>query len=73
MTGMFQHPLDRLPLPEGPYEVAQTDWHYQALPSTCGHCGCVHVNQQCPRIKAIEYHPNGTVKRIEYHTPTTEK
>lgn len=21
----------------------------------------------CPRIKAIEYHPNGTVKRIEYH------
>lgn len=21
----------------------------------------------CPRVKAIEYHPNGTVKRVEFH------
>ncbi len=32
----------------------------------CGHCGMYH-NGTCPKIKAIEYHPDGTVKRIEYH------
>jgi hypothetical protein len=32
----------------------------------CGHCGS-HHSVQCPRIKAIEYYPDGTVKRVEYH------
>lgn len=35
----------------------------------CGHCGSYHTGA-CPRVRAIEYHPNGTVKRIEYHEPT---
>ena len=34
---------------------------------TCPHCGGIH-NGRCHRIKAIEYHENGTVKRIEYHS-----
>lgn len=32
----------------------------------CGHCGMTHIGP-CPRIKAIEYYPNGTMKRVEYH------
>lgn len=32
----------------------------------CGHCGMYHQGQ-CPRIKSIEYWPDGTVKRVEYH------
>lgn len=39
-----------------------------ATPYQCGHCGTVHIGA-CPRIKAIEYHPNGTVARVEYHSP----
>lgn len=34
----------------------------------CAHCGMMHQGQ-CPRIKAIEYYENGTVKRVEYLTP----
>ena len=34
---------------------------------TCGHCGMIHQGQ-CPRIKAIEYYPDGiSIKRVEYH------
>lgn len=36
--------------------------------SMCQHCGTGHTGP-CMRIKAIEYHPDGTVKRIEYHAP----
>lgn len=36
--------------------------------SPCQHCGMTHY-QTCPRIKAIEYHDNGTVKRVEFHEP----
>lgn len=32
----------------------------------CEHCGSCHVGV-CPRIKMIEYHPNGVIKRVEYH------
>jgi hypothetical protein len=32
----------------------------------CYHCGNYH-GPACPRIRAIEYYPNGTVKRVEYH------
>ena len=36
--------------------------------SHCQHCGNYHTGQ-CPRIKAIEYYANGTVKRIEFFEP----
>lgn len=33
------------------------------------YCGLIHVgNGLCPRIRAIEYHDNGQVKRVEFHT-----
>lgn len=35
-------------------------------PPVCGHCGGWHEGI-CPRIKSVEYHSNGTVRRIEYH------
>jgi hypothetical protein len=31
----------------------------------CDHCGGWHQGR-CPSIKAIEYHENGGVKRVEY-------
>lgn len=34
----------------------------------CGHCGLWHSGP-CPRVKSIEYYPNGTIKSIEYHKP----
>jgi hypothetical protein len=36
-----------------------------ATNSKCPHCGLIH-EMTCPKIKAIEYHPNGTVKRVEF-------
>jgi hypothetical protein len=36
------------------------------LPHQCGHCGCWHTGT-CPRIKRIEYYPDGTPKAVEYH------
>ena len=35
--------------------------------ATCQHCGGIHVTSQCPRVKAIEYHKNGRVKRVEFY------
>jgi hypothetical protein len=32
----------------------------------CGWCGLIHQGA-CPKVKAIEYYPNGTIKRIEFH------
>lgn len=32
----------------------------------CEHCGGMHGGQ-CPRVKSIEYHESGAVKRVEYH------
>ncbi len=32
----------------------------------CPHCGMGHSGT-CPRIKAIEYHQDGTIKRVEFH------
>lgn len=31
----------------------------------CQHCG-MHHQGACPRVKAIEYYSDGTVKRVEY-------
>lgn len=38
-----------------------------ATPGMCPHCGYGHTGT-CPRIKAVEYHQDGTVKRVEYHS-----
>lgn len=35
----------------------------------CGYCGCMPHQGICPMVKAIEYHENGTVKRVELHGP----
>lgn len=35
--------------------------------ATCGHCGGNHLTDRCPYVKAIEYHENGQVKRIEFY------
>ena len=34
----------------------------------CPHCGMGH-GAVCPRIKAVEYHADGTIKRVEYFDP----
>lgn len=38
----------------------------QTITVGCPHCGGTHPGQ-CWRIKSIEYHDNGSIKRIEYH------
>lgn len=42
-----------------------------SIPGACPYCSSPWSAQihggACPRIKAIEYHPNGTVKRVELH------
>lgn len=34
----------------------------------CQYCGLIHETK-CSLISAIEYHPDGTVKRVEFHAP----
>lgn len=34
----------------------------------CEWCGVIHLTSKCPQVKAIEYHPNGRVKRVEFHS-----
>ena len=31
----------------------------------CAYCGMIHTGV-CPRVKAIEYYPDGIVKRVEF-------
>lgn len=38
--------------------------------SACPHCGNWHTGV-CPRVKSVEYNPDGTVRRVEYHDPAT--
>jgi hypothetical protein len=38
-----------------------------AKPMNCPHCGRIHEGQRCPAVKAIEYYPDGKIKRVEYH------
>ena len=37
------------------------------MTTKCAHCGNIH-GPRCPSVKAIEYYPDGTVKRVEYMT-----
>ena len=41
-------------------------------PQNCPHCGAIHETT-CPRIKAIEYHANGQIKRVEFIEPQPVK
>ncbi len=34
----------------------------------CTHCGSFPHQGVCPLIRAIEYHPDGSIKRVEYKT-----
>lgn len=36
-----------------------------SAPHTCRWCNGLHTGT-CPKVKAIEYHPNGAVKRVEF-------
>lgn len=36
----------------------------------CPHCAGFHPQSKCPTIKAIEYYPDGTTKRIEFYSPS---
>ena len=38
----------------------------------CQYCGQSHHSEVCPRVKSIEYHRNGTVKKVELH-PLTDQ
>jgi hypothetical protein len=41
-----------------------------AIPfENCPYCGGRHKGIVCPKIRAIEYFENGTVKRVEFHGP----
>lgn len=35
----------------------------------CTYCGMIHMSGLCPHVKAFEYHPDGRLKRVEFHTP----
>lgn len=35
-------------------------------PANCPYCGMRHERTVCSLIKAIEYHSNGAVKRVEF-------
>lgn len=38
------------------------------MTSLCIYCGLIHVpNAICPRIKAVEYYNDGTIKKVELH------
>jgi len=39
----------------------------QSETTACGYCGCIHQTK-CPMVKAIEYHQDGTVKRVEFYS-----
>lgn len=39
--------------------------------NNCPYCASVHKGK-CPLVKAIEYHENGAVKRVEFHGSKTD-
>lgn len=36
--------------------------------ATCQYCGAIHAGR-CPAVAAIEYYPDGSVKRVEFLSP----
>ncbi len=37
---------------------------------SCTFCNDDHVPEKCPRVRAIEYFPNGTLKHVTLDAPT---
>ena len=35
----------------------------------CHYCAGIHPGVRCPAVKAIDYYPNGTIKRVEFVGP----
>lgn len=55
----------------GVNDVAAAYGNARSIPGACPHCSgpfsaTIHSGA-CPRVKAIEYHPDGAVKRVELH------
>lgn len=38
-------------------------------PSKCMRCGQDHLIPACPEVKAIEFHEDGALRRVEFLTP----
>lgn len=56
-----------------PYHVlAQVPNYTSPIQAACGFCQQWHTGP-CPKVKKIEYQPNGQIKAIEYHEPYSEK
>lgn len=39
--------------------------------NACPYCGNTHKGM-CARVKAVEYRPDGTIDRVEFHPPEQE-
>lgn len=63
-------PVSQLETSGGVLATALATGASLSMPGACQHCSgpfqIVLHSGPCPRIKAIEYHPNGAVKRIEF-------
>jgi hypothetical protein len=46
--------------------IQPTPVYYQPTLSLCPYCGLYHAGV-CLRVKSVEYHENGTIKRVEFH------
>ncbi len=48
-----------------------TDASTAAADKPCPYCAMTHFGDvKCPLVSAIEYHLDGTVKRVEFHPPS---
>ena len=53
---------------EKPLTFRDIPWAGSAPVPSCPYCGgWPHIERICPRIKVIEYYPDGTVKRLELY------
>lgn len=52
--------------PESSTGSVVADAAMAALNRKCQWCGSDHMGQ-CPKVSAVEYFPNGTIKRVEFH------
>lgn len=54
----------------GDYCVPEPDEKTATSISTCPHCGlAAHPVTQCPRVAAVEFRQDGTIRRVEYVPP----
>lgn len=54
------------PASEGAARPGTDNQYNSVIFANCIHCGAGKHPGICPTIKAIEYHEDGTVKRVEY-------